>query len=252
MEIEELKSVVLPALFEQPTKIGEYGATESNVEVLNDISNLMESGAVGALAGHISEIVSKLTDADPEKVAKKTNWLGRFLGNEVERQVRYQVARKALDELLLDAEVVAQRVKDTLTSIDGLIKSHGMETQRLRRLIQAGREYLDENPQVGVAISGELQFDKPRERFARKLANLATLLASHEMSVTQMKLTRAQAVDMLDRFTETSSVLVPVWRQHTLALITTKSMSPSMVAEASKAHQALMRSLSQSLEGIEH
>ena len=79
MEIEELKSVVLPALFEQPTKIGEYGATESNVEVLNDISNLMESGAVGALAGHISEIVSKLTDADPEKVAKKTNWLGRFL-----------------------------------------------------------------------------------------------------------------------------------------------------------------------------
>lgn len=252
MEIVELKSVVLPALFDQPTKIGEYGATESNVEVLNDISNLMESGAVGALAGHISEIVSKLTDADPEKVAKKTNWLGRFLGNEVERQVRYQVARKALDELLLDAEVVAQRVKDTLTSIDGLIKSHGMETQRLRRLIQAGREFLDENPQVGVANLGELQFDKPRERFARKLANLATLLASHEMSVTQMMLTRAQAVDMLDRFTETSSILVPVWRQHTLALITTKGMSPSMVAEASKAHHALMRSLSQSLEGLEH
>lgn len=43
-------------------------------------------------------------------------------------------------------------------------------------------------------------------------------------------------MDMLDRFTETSSVLVPVWRQHTLALITTKSMSPSMVAEASKEH----------------
>lgn len=147
---------------------------------------------------------------------------------------------------------MAQRVKDTLTSIEALIKSHGMETQRLRRLIQAGREYLDENPQVGVASTGELQFDKPRERFARKLANLATLLASHEMSVTQMMLTRAQAVDMLDRFTETSSVLVPVWRQHTLALITTKSMSPSMVAEASKAHQALMRSLSQSLEGIEN
>lgn len=31
-----------------------------------------------------------------------------------------------------------------------------------------------------------------------------------------------------------------------------KSMSPSMVAEASKAHHALMRSLSKSLEGIEH
>ena len=252
MEIEELKKVVLPALFARPNDIGEYGATQSNVEALHTISNLMESGAVGALASHISEIVAKLTDADPEKVAQKTNWLGRFLGNEVERQVRYQVARKTLDALLSDAEAVAQRVRDTLTAIDGLIASHGEETQRLSALIQAGREFLAENPQAGVANTGDLQFDKPRERFARKPANLATLLASHEMSVTQMKLTRAQAVDMLDRFTETSSVLVPVWRQHTLALITTKSMSPSMVAEASKAHHALMRSLSKSLEGIEH
>jgi hypothetical protein len=66
-----------------------------------------------------------------------------------------------------------------------------------------------------------------------------------------MKLTRAQALDMLDRFGETSSVLVPVWRQHTLALITTTNMSPAMVEEATKAHRALMRSLSSSLEGID-
>lgn len=68
MEIEELKKVVLPALFARPNDIGEYGATQSNVEALHTISNLMESGAVGeALASHISEIVAKLTDADPRR-----------------------------------------------------------------------------------------------------------------------------------------------------------------------------------------
>lgn len=36
MEIVELKSVVLPALFDQPTKIGEYGATESTDEQHRD------------------------------------------------------------------------------------------------------------------------------------------------------------------------------------------------------------------------
>ena len=65
-----------------------------------------------------------------------------------------------------------------------------------------------------------------------------------------MKLTRAQAIDMLDRVNETVDVLVPVWRQHSLTLITTKHMSPSLVAEASRAHKALMASLSSSLEGI--
>lgn len=68
----------------------------------------------------------------------------------------------------------------------------------------------------------------------------------------QMKLARAQAVDMLDRFTETVSVLVPVWRQNTLALITTKNMSPELIASATRAHQELMRNLSSSLDTHSH
>lgn len=251
MNVEALKGEVLPALFKDPGALGEYGAAESNAEALNDFSNLMERGAVSALAGKIGEIVAKLADADPQRIAQKATWFERMLGREVERQVRYQVARKTLDELLDDTEGVAQRVRDTLKALDGLLKTHKEEADRLRIYIQAGREYLDENPQAGVVAAGALEFDRPRERLARKLANLATLLSSHEMSVTQMSLTRAQAVDMLDRFSETASVLVPVWRQHTLALITTKNMSPAMVTEATKAHHALMRSLSKSLEGIE-
>jgi len=249
--VEVLKQEVIPAVFSNPTSIGAYGLGEANADALRSFSDLMEAGAVTALAVKIGEVVAKLTDADPQKIAHKPTWYERLLGHSIERQVRYQVARKALDDLLSEAEGVAQRVRDTLRSLDGLLVSYEDEARRLRASIQAGREFLDENPGAGVAADGELAFDRPRERFARKLANLATLLSSHEMSVTQMKLTRAQAVDMLDRFGETANVLVPVWRQHTLALITTKHMSPAMVSEATKAHHALMRSLSKSLEGIE-
>ena len=248
--IEQLKCEVLPALFLDAAALGEYGAGLSGVDALHEFSNLMETGAVAGLASKIGEIVAKLADADPKRITKKATWLDQLLGREVERQVRYQVARKSLDDLLDETEGVAQRVRDTLRALDDLMKTHEDEAKRLRTYIQAGREFLDENPQAGVVDA--LEFDRPRERFARKLANLATLLASHEMSVTQMKLTRAHAVDMLDRFQETSSILVPVWRQHTLALITTKNMNPTMVAEATKAHQALMRSLSKSLDGIEN
>lgn len=250
-DVAELKATALPKLFADVSQIGQYGSDQKEGASLDDFSDLMETGAVGALAERISSIVSKLSDADPKQLTRKVTWLDKFLGSGLERSVRYRQARKSLEDLLEEAQGYAQRVRDTVAALNKMIESHAGEAERLRAYIRAGREYLDENPDAGAIPSGSLEFDRPRERLARKLANLSTLLASHEMSVTQMKLTKAQAVDMLDRFGETVTVLVPVWRQHTLALITTKNMSPVMVAEATKAHQALMRSLSQSLEGIE-
>lgn len=249
--IADLKADVLPALFAgDASAIGEYGGGGSAV-ALNEFSNLMETGPVSALADRISGIVAKLSEADPQRIAKPANWLERVMGSAIERQVKYTAARKSLDKQIEDTEAVAQRVRDTISMLSKMIAAHVEEAKKLNIHIQAGREFLEENPGVGRVLDGDMQFDRPRERFARKLANLATLLASHEMSVMQMKLTRASAVDMLDRFSETVSVLVPVWRQHTLSLLTAKHMDQQMVAEASKAHQALMRSLSSSLEGIE-
>lgn len=248
--VEELKRDVLPALFADSSRVAEYGDGASGKEALQALSDLMERGAVSRLAAAIEAIVNKLSDADPKQIAKAPNWLDKLLGRHVERRVRYDVARKSLDELIQAAAGIEQSVRDTLRMVDQTLSTHEVETARLDDLIRAGQEYLDENPQAGMAAAGQLEFDKPRERFARKLANLATLRASHAMSFMQMKLTRAQAVDMLDRFAETKSVLVPVWRQHTLALITSKHMDPAMVGEAAKAHTALMRSLSKSLEGV--
>lgn len=241
----------LPILFDQPAHIGLYGVGEIQTDELDQYSNLMEAGAVSELAKIIGEIVKKLAEADPQEMAKAPSWFERLLGGEVERRVRYQVARKSLSVLLDDAEVVAQNVRDTLTTINSMIVSYREEAQRLEVCIQAGREFLSENPEAGAVADDALQFDRPRDRFARKLANLATLLSSHHMSITQMQLTRAQAVDMLDRFNETATVLVPVWRQHTLALITTQKMSPQMVSAATESHQRLMRSLSKTLEEID-
>ncbi|MGI0646836.1 toxic anion resistance protein [Pseudomonas aeruginosa] len=248
--LEHLKTKVLPTLFANPTTIGSYGNTVAMTENIDALSKLMEGGSAGKLAATITEILSKMADASPEKISKPQTWMDRLLGNGLEKHVRYQVARKSFEELLKKAEQHANGVRHTIHSISELIGSHQDEVESLAVHIQAGREFLSENPEAGVAAAGAMEFDRPRERLARKLTNLATLLASHELSVNQMKLSRAQAVDMLDRFSETVTVLVPVWRQHTLTLITTKNMSVAMVEEASKAHQALMASLATSLDGM--
>lgn len=250
LSLDDLKARILPELFANPSRLGEYGASEDSKLAIDELSKLMETGAAAALADKVAEILAKMADASPEQISKPPSFMARMFGTDVERTVKYRFARHRLEELIADAEGMAQGVQDTLHSIDRLIGVHSQDTERLRTLIQAGREFLLENPSVGAVAEGAMEFDRPRERLARKLANLGTLLASHELSINQMKLTKAQALDLLDRFNETVSVLVPVWRQHSLTLITTKHISPALVAEASQAHQALMKSLSASLDGI--
>jgi len=252
ISIEQLKEEVIPELFASPARIGEYGALADTSAKIDQLSDLMEGGSVSALAAKISEILTKMSDASPEQVARKATWVEKVLGGAVEKQVRYQLARTALEDLLAEASDQAQEVSSTVAAISKLIISHADDAKALKLYIQAGQEFLVENPTVGMPADGDFEFDRPRERLARKLTNLATLLTSHEMSITQMKLSRAHALDMLDRFRETVTLLVPVWRQHSLNLITTKYMSPAMVEAASKAHKALVASLSESLNGVKH
>lgn len=248
LSIERIKEETLPALFADPNSVGQYGTSEEGVSAMNELSSLMEAGAVQKLADSIQVIVTRLADADPQKIAQKPSLIDRILGRSIEREVRYRVARQTLETLIAATETYAVEVKHTVKSIDALLAQHADEIADLGVLLQAGREFLAENPSAGIYDKPEMEFDRPRDRFSRKLTNMATLIASHEMSVLQMKLARAHAVDMLDRFAETVSVLVPVWRQNALALITTKNMSPDLIASATKVHQELIKSLASSLQ----
>lgn len=252
LTVARLKQEIIPGLFAEPRNIGTYAQHSEQSNALNEFSSLMEKGSVGHLSQAIEAIVAMLSDADPRKITKPRagvkGWLDSFLGRDLETEMRYQQARTSLDEKIAEAENIAEHVRDTLTSIHNLMEQHTTEAESLRVHIQAGREYLAEMETTGEAGHNDpTQFDRPAERFSRKITNLAALEASHNMSLMQLKLTQAQAVDMLDRFTETTRVLIPVWRQHSLALLTNSKMSPAMMAQANAAHEALMKSLSNSL-----
>lgn len=245
-EIAQIKSHIA-TLFNDAKSVSEFGVSQERSHAINAVSDLMESSPVSALADHIRQVVTKLADADPHKISEKPSWLDKFLGKSLEAKVRYQVARGELDELLSKTAQIAEHVKNTVSAIELMLIDLRDEQLRLEAHIQAGREFLEENPTAGLPVSGALNYDNTRERFGRKLANLETLVTSHVMSIEQMKLTKAHGVDMIDRFQETCTILVPVWRQHTLALVSSKNMNPDMIERATKAHEALIKSLSQAM-----
>jgi len=249
--VAELTNGVLPGLLRDAEAISHYGDSAISSGAMDRYSTLMESAAVTGLSDTISSIVAALTQADPRTIARNPSWYDRFTGKHIEKRVRYQNARDEVEALLVVGNTHLDRVNETLKVLDELQDIYRDEIARLQVFIQAGRDFLASKAGQDEQDIDALGFDRPRERFARKLTNLATLLASNEMAAMQMKMTRAQCIDLVDRFIETTRVLVPVWRQHTLSLITIKNIAPDDIAKASQAHQALLSSLHTNLEGMD-
>jgi len=245
--IESLTETVLPSLFTDSQAISEYGESVINAESQKQYEKLMEESAVTALSVRIERISLALQDADPRKISKEPGWLARFTGKHLEKQARYRLARDNVESLINEGNTYLAQVRQMLDALEALAEEYAHEIQLLRVYIEAGREFLRHAP--AEPEQQELIFDKPAERLSRKLANLATLQASHEMSLMHMKLARVQAIDIIDTFSQTIKILVPVWRQHTLALITTSTMNETLTSKATEAHHALMDSLHKSLEG---
>ncbi|EGE2353544.1 protein KlaA [Escherichia coli] len=248
--VDELKKTVLPGLFLDARAISHYGDSAVSSGAMDRYSSMMEKNAVTELARTLSGIVSALVQADPQRIDSKPSWLSRFTGKHLETQVRYQQACQEVELLVNRGEYWLSHVSETLQALDDLLAIYQSEIRHLNTFIQAGREYLEDSSAETMPEANSIVFDNSRERLARKIVNLATLLSSHEMTEIQLKMTQAQCIDMMDRFNETTKVLVQVWRQHTLSLNTTKNIDPSIVKQATGAHEALLSSLHKSLEGI--
>ena len=249
--IGETNEAALHRMFEHPSTIADYGSQAVDVQAINSLSDLLEKSSAAKLSDTIKQIVEALDDADPEKISGKPSLWMRLTGQATEAKVRYAVAKRNIDALLERAAQEVANVRSMRADLGKMRDDIEIEADLLRQLIDAGQAFLKDHPTIGTAEAGSLTFDKPRERFSRRLANLATLLASHEMSVIELTLRSAQTTDMLDRFKETVDVLVPIWRRHVFMLTSSKHLPPDLADSAEKAHLSLKRSLTESMAGLD-
>lgn len=244
--LEKIKTELIPAVFTDTVKIGLYGHELEDSLQLEQLDRLLSNAPAAGLGASITAIINCLADANPVKITQKPSRWEAFSGKSLETKVRYRAAHIDLDQLLRQADVAAQRVRITLKSIDTLRDSFETETLHIGVYVQAGKEYLAEHPGAGI----EVGYETARERFARKLASLQALQVSHEQSKEQLKLLKAQLVNVLDRFEETTRVLIPVWRQNMLAMSISKNLTAAQLDAAIQSHDALSKSLASSLDLI--
>lgn len=223
--------------------ISSYGVTSAPTDAIDELTRTIEQSPTSALAQAIQAIVEALRGADPRVVSQKRGWLTRFTGKDLEGVLRYRTARRDVDHLIRKADELAAQIGQVVDHLEQVIQRHEGETRVLRLRIKAGQQYLLQNPVPIETADDSPTVENQLERFARRLTNLTALLASHDMSLAQMKLARSNAINLLDRYMEISTVLVPVWRQNTLAIVSTEKNNPTALSDATKAHESLLISL---------
>ncbi|MEG0182677.1 MAG: protein klaA [Stenotrophomonas sp.] len=236
VSVEQLKREVLPALFAGRTDIGRYGPPDL---AHASAEPAWQDGSANALARVLAELVTRLSEHDPNALLQRARWWDRFTGADIEQRLRRRIAMGSNVEVLAEIERQAIAVRASVDRLDAQLIEHDVQGVRLQTYIDAGVQFLQELPADASGADDAPLPDRPVERLQRRLANLTALLASHSMSRVQVQLARSAAIDLLDRYSETVQILLPIWRQTIQALHNSDNASAQMVASADQLKRAL-------------
>lgn len=243
-----------PINLDDPSFVGRYGSEVVSAQDSNKVIAALESSPITALAHSMQAVlfVTRRSSLERKRGQLVRRLFSAITGNldRLEDEAIEVVGRGTLDRHMNDAANAAARIQDFVDMAGSMVGDLQRQAAHLDVLVDVARKYMEANPMAGRGTQHEFQTVSHRDRFERRVAHLAALQVSHQMSIAQLRLAVGQATDMLDRFQELRDVLVPVYRQHQLATANRNFLSPEVSALAVKAHEAIQKSIDVSLKGL--
>ena len=244
--VELITEKTIPALMLNPMLIGEYGKFQADKARDGVIDRLLGVSPSTGLSESIRSVVLCLVDADPKTVSHKPGFWSKFTGSADAGRVRFEVAKGSIETLLANATKEADRVRTIVASIDGLIQQLLEETVFIELHVQAAHQFMASGGRGEDATrqaANGYELETVKERFYRRVLSLQALNLSFSQTIEQLRLLKHQLIDVLDRFDETSQVLLPLWRQSMLALGLQQHATGEQLHRAIHAHETLRKSL---------
>ncbi len=192
------------------------------------------------LSSSLGGLVARLRTLNVNSLLRHQGVLGRLTGADIEARLRFELEVREIssDIRALDARVVqARRMRQALRQTGADIRAHH---DWLLRLMATARRVLARDDAADPML---------RERFERRLLNLATLETSNLLTVEQIGMADANLARMTDRIEDISGTLFTLWQRDALALaqsaVPARKGSP-LAAAFIRSHDALLAKLSQS------
>lgn len=174
-----------------------------------DAQGALHEGGAAGLIDALARLALALQAADPASLRRQAGWWGRLLGRDVERQRDADALQPQLGVLLLQAEACAARVQAAAAQRQAAVATSEQAAAALQQWVDAGSQALPGLPGGdGGALQGVL---------AQRLDHLRRLAALQRNEAAQWQLLLAQDEALLARFRRIADILLPAWRQATLA-----------------------------------
>lgn len=201
------------------SSIGQGGPDEEALVVLDTgyktreiNSELLSPERASEMRRGISRALSTISSLNVEDLVARQGWLQRLTGADIEARLTFELAAKQVEAVLEVLRTSSERACRLLASMEDECVS-----------LQDGQLGLAELIAFGERIAGCDDGRDPSisDRFGRRLSNLITIHAANEMAIAQFGLAIGGLEALLDRYTDISTVIVPLWRQHLFAILHT-------------------------------
>lgn len=221
--------------------IGRYGAIASKPDDVGHEHN----EALEGITSRIGSLVTTLEAADPRIIMKRKSrfgFLDRFRGTDAVTKLEYVQGTRQVDKQLSEVPASIQRIETSIARLESAAMAMDEDQFYLRCHFVAGQWYLSENPDAGSENQSMYGLDSARERLQKRLQQIMLVITSNETGIHQLKLMRANSMNLLDRLHEITYVLVPTWRTQRISIYA-GDQDFEAIKHASEAHEALVTSL---------
>jgi hypothetical protein len=190
-----------------------YGADALDEGLDARLSAALHPDAAASLVAQLDQL-RRAIQGDAARAARRgAGLLGRLWGRDVRAEADAAQLREQVGVLLLRAGDAAGSLARNAAELDAVTDALRHAIERIDLRIGQARDWLDANPQDGLARGPVVS---PRERLEQRLAQLATVRQAWSLGLTQASLVREQLLGLLARHQRIRDVLVPTWRQHAL------------------------------------
>lgn len=174
---------------------------------------LLDTAAAEDMRRGIEEFAGLLRAFEERSPGRKRGWIARYMGADVEEQLRFELAVQAVERKFEELKATAAGAWRFFGVLQDAESRINCEQDEFDRLIEHGRAIL-------AADAGEADA-RIRARFERRLANLIALSTANTLTLKQLDIAQDIIRTLLDRFTDIETTVFPLWQRQAFALLNT-------------------------------
>lgn len=232
---ERMKRIITKILLpmqQQPQLLSQYGdhVIQAQQQVL--VQRVAQHGAqLSRILEHIlKQLEQTKTMLQPRRYPKWQSWLGM----DIEHHARQDEIFFRLERDVKRAAYLHRQLEhDHHATGEQLANLHELRVE-MAYFIGAAEQLLSE------CDSLTLDF---KARVAQKINTLMSAQAATDLAMAQLKLADEVNLTLMDRFSETITVLIPAWQQHVASLA--QQDTPQQLENLNQARQRLLDTLTQ-------